>query len=126
MSIIANMKKQENGSFEGKLKTATLNVHLKLQPIGDLDANDNKPDFRAKIGSFEAGAGWNKISDNQNPYVSVQIDAPEFPNPIYANLVQKDDQYISSHWGTACPPPSWCPGRGWHRIDSDKGEWYCT
>jgi uncharacterized protein (DUF736 family) len=94
MSIIANMKKQENGSFEGKLKTATLNLHLKLQPIGDAEANDNKPDFRAKIGSFEAGAGWNKISDNQNPYISVQIDAPEFPNPIYANLVQKDDQYI--------------------------------
>lgn len=94
MSIIANMKKQENGSFEGKLKTATLNLHLKLQPIGDAEANDNKPDYRAKIGSFEAGAGWNKISDNQNPYISVQIDAPEFPNPIYANLVQKDDQYI--------------------------------
>ena len=51
MSIIANMKKQENGSFEGKLKTATLNLHLKLQPIGDAEANDNKPDFRAKIGS---------------------------------------------------------------------------
>ena len=71
------MKKQENGSFEGKLKTATLNLHLKLQPIGDADTGDNKPDFRAKIGSFEAGAGWNKISDNQNPYISVQIDAPE-------------------------------------------------
>ena len=94
MSIIANMKKQENGSFEGKLKTATLNLHLKLQPIGDAEANDSKPDFRAKIGSFEAGAGWNKISDNQNPYISVHIDAPEFSNPIYANLVQKDDQYI--------------------------------
>ena len=61
MSIIANMKKQENGSFEGKLKTATLNFHLKLQPIGDGETNDNKPDFRAKIGGFEAGAGWNKI-----------------------------------------------------------------
>ena len=94
MSIIANMKKQENGSFEGKLKTATLNAYLKLQPIGDGDTGDNKPDFRAKIGSFEAGAGWNKISDNEKPQISVQLDAPEFPNPIYANLVPKDDQYL--------------------------------
>ena len=52
MSIIANMKKQENGSYEGKLKTATLNFHLKLQPIGDGETNDNKPDFRAKIGFY--------------------------------------------------------------------------
>lgn len=88
------MKKLDNGSFEGKLKTATLNLHLKLQPISSEEANDNKPAYRAKIGSFEAGAGWDKISDNNNPYISVQIDAPEFPQPIYANLVKKDNEYL--------------------------------
>ncbi len=94
MTIIANMKKQENGTFEGKIKTALLNIHLKLQPIGDGETNDNKPDYRAKISGFEAGAGWSKISDNNNPYVSVQIDDPALPAPIYANLIEKDGEYI--------------------------------
>ena len=94
MSIIANMKKLENGTFTGKVKTATLNFTLTLQPIEDAQDHDNKPNYRAKISGYEAGAGWNKISEKNNPYVSVQLDDPAFPAPINANLVESEGGYI--------------------------------
>lgn len=94
MAIIANMKKLDNGTFEGKIKTALLNCHLKLHPIEGSTDNDRKPDYRAKISSYEAGAGWKKVSDNNNSYVSVQIDDPALPAPINANLIEKDGSYI--------------------------------
>lgn len=94
MPIIANMKKQENGMFEGKLRTATLNLQLILKEIEGYDGDTVKPKYRAKLAGFEAGAGWVKTSDNNNEYVSIQLDSPEFANPIYANLVEKEDKYI--------------------------------
>ena len=95
MSIIANMKKLENGTFEGKIKTALLSLHLKIHPIEEGVDNDRKPDYRAKISGYEAGAGWKKVSDNNNPYISVQIDDPALPAPINANLIEKESgEYI--------------------------------
>ncbi len=94
MTVIANLKKLENGSFEGKIKTAMLNCHLKIQPISDVADSDKHPHYRVKIGSYEAGAGWNRVSENQNPYISLQVDDPIFPNPIYANLIEKNGEYL--------------------------------
>jgi uncharacterized protein (DUF736 family) len=94
MAIIANMKKQENGTFEGKLKVATLNLQLILKEIEGHDGDNTKPKYRAKLAGFEAGAGWLKTSEQDNEYVSVQLDSPEFPNPIYANLIEKDGKHI--------------------------------
>ena len=94
MTILAKMKKLDNGSFEGKLKTATLDCSLRLQPVKEEDKGNNYPDYRAKIGGYEAGGGWKKTSENDNAYISVQLDDPTFPTPINANLIQKDDNYI--------------------------------
>ncbi len=93
MAIIANMKKTEK-DFEGKLKTASIDAYLKLQKIEGEKTSDNQPDFKARLGGFEAGAGWKRQSENDNEYVSVQIDSPEFTAPINANLVQNESGYI--------------------------------
>jgi uncharacterized protein (DUF736 family) len=93
MAILANMKKTDKG-FEGKIKTACLDAYLKLQKIEGERTSDQQPDYKAKFGSFEAGAGWSRTSDNDNAYISVQIDSPEFPAPINANLIEKDGQHL--------------------------------
>ena len=95
MSIIATMKKLENGSFEGKIKTALINCHLRLQPIDDEEsANNKRPDYRAKVGGYEAGAAWKKVSENGNPYLSVRIEDPALPRPINANLIEHEGEYL--------------------------------
>jgi uncharacterized protein (DUF736 family) len=93
MAIIATMKKLENGTIEGKVKTAILNFHLRLHPIEGA-GDDKKPDYRAKVSGYEAGAGWKKISEQNNPYVSVQLDDPALPAPIHANLIEKEGEYL--------------------------------
>ena len=93
MSIIANLKKLENGSFEGKLKTLTMNGRILVQPLQE-QAGENAPDYRIKVGGFEAGAGWKETSENNNDYISCQLDSPELPNKIYANLIAKDGNYL--------------------------------
>ena len=94
MAIIANLHFKENGSYEGQFKTLTLDTRIKLEPIGDSDTNDKKPDYRVKLSGLEVGAGWKRISDNNSEYVSIQIDDPIFPNPINANLIASQDGHI--------------------------------
>ena len=42
----------------------------------------------------EFGAAWKKTArDSDREYLSVKLDDPSFPAPIYANLVAVDDGY---------------------------------
>jgi len=93
MAIIANLKKQENGTFEGKLKTLIINERIVIQPLED-GSSESAPDYRIKVNGFEAGAGWKETSENNNDYVSCQLDSPELPNKIFANLIEKDGKYL--------------------------------
>lgn len=53
--------------------------------------NDRAPDYRVTAsGDVEFGAGWTKTSREERPYVSVKLDDPSFPAPIYATLVEGD------------------------------------
>ena len=90
MPIIAELYLKENGEYRGKLKTLTLNKSLGLVPI-DHDGDENKPVYRTYVGGCEAGGGWNRVSRDGNDYIAVQIDGPELPGPIYANLITSTD-----------------------------------
>ena len=46
------------------------------------------PDFRIFQGSVEFGAAWRKTSGEGRDYLSVKLDDPSFPAPIYATLVE--------------------------------------
>ena len=39
----------------------------------------------------EIGAAWPKRSAEQRDYLSVKLDDPSFPAPIYASLVEAED-----------------------------------
>jgi uncharacterized protein (DUF736 family) len=92
MATIGLFTKGDNG-YTGTLKTLTLNVKAKITPA-EKD-NDKAPDYRVFAGQTEFGAAWKKTSNSGREYLSVKLDDPSFPAPIYASLVEaeSDDGY---------------------------------
>src|SRR5216684_6588872 len=93
MATIGTFTAADNG-YGGSVKTLTLNFRAKFVPI-EKD-NDKAPDYRIIAGAIECGAAWKKTArDSDREYLSVKIDDPSFPAPIYASLVkgEGDDSF---------------------------------
>jgi hypothetical protein len=57
----------------------------------------------------EFGAAWKKTSRDRRDYLSVKLDDPSFPAPIYASLVESDGEGIALIWSRRAPtdqPPA--------------------
>jgi uncharacterized protein (DUF736 family) len=89
MATIGTFTKTENG-FAGAVKTLTLNVKARLAPSEK--TSDKAPDFRIFAGQTEFGAAWKKKSSEGREYLSVKLDDPSFPAPIYASLVEVEGE----------------------------------
>ena len=86
MATIGIFTQTENG-FTGTVKTLTLNVKTVsfIPAEGD---SERGPDFRIFAGATEFGAAWKKTArETQRDYLSVKLDDPSFPAPIYGSLV---------------------------------------
>lgn len=92
MANIGTFHKQDDGALTGAIKTLTLNVKTAVFRPADKD-NEKAPDFRIFAGQTEFGAAWRKTSREQRDYLSVKLDDPSFPAPIYASLVDAEDGY---------------------------------
>ena len=90
MATIGTFTKDDAGNYIGAIKTLTLNVKSATFRKADKD-NDKAPDFRIFSGSTEFGAAWKKTSRENRDYLSVKLDDPSFPAPIYASLVEAED-----------------------------------
>ncbi|MBO9621676.1 MAG: DUF736 domain-containing protein [Sphingomonas sp.] len=89
MAQIGTFGRDENGVFTGSIRTLTLNVKATIRPV-DRD-NDKAPDHRVFAGAVEIGAGWTKAArETGTEYLSLKLDDPSLPSPIYAQLVQGD------------------------------------
>ena len=89
MATIGTFTKSSDGSgFVGTIKTVVLNVKAKIAPA-DKD-NDKAPDYRIYAGTIELGTAWKKTSNAGREYLSVKLDDPSFPAPIFASLRQPD------------------------------------
>ena len=80
--------------FSGAIKTLTLNVKARLERIEN--PSEKGPHFRIFSGAVELGAAWQKHSEQSGrDYLSVKLDDPSFPAPIYATLteVEGEDGY---------------------------------
>lgn len=88
MAQIGTFTRDENGNFTGSIRTLTLNVKAVLRAVAK--DNDKAPDYRVQAsGGVEFGAGWTKQArDGGAEYVSLKLDDPSFPAPIYASLVE--------------------------------------
>ena len=87
MATIGSFTKGDNGEFTGIVRTLTVNAKARIAP--DAKARDSAPDYRVfGPGNAEIGAAWKKTSREGRAYVSVKLDDPSFPAPIYASLVE--------------------------------------
>ena len=92
MATIGTFVKTAEGSFNGSIKTLSLNVRTaQLRPNDKTD--ERAPDFRIFAGATEFGAAWKKVSRDNRDYLSVKLDDPSFPAPIYASLVDAEEGY---------------------------------
>lgn len=81
-----------NGGFTGIIKTLNLNVKAKIVRVEP--TSEDAPDFRVLAGdNVEFGAGWQKQArETERDYISVKLDDPSFPAPIYATLIEVQGQ----------------------------------
>ena len=86
MAQIGSFTRDETGTYSGTIRTLTLNVKASIRPCSR--DHDKAPDHRVYAGAIEIGAGWTKSTrDESNEYLSMKIDDPSLPAPIYASLV---------------------------------------
>jgi uncharacterized protein (DUF736 family) len=96
MATIGTFTKSENG-YTGAVKTLALNVKARIAPAEK--TNEKAPDFRVFAGQTEFGAAWKKRSSEGREYLSVKLDDPSFPAPIYASLVEVEgEEELSLIW----------------------------
>jgi len=92
MATIGTFTSTENG-FNGSIRTLALNVKARIARVEN--PSDKGPQFRIFAGNVELGAAWQKRSETDRDYLSVKLDDPSFPAPIYATLteVEGEDGY---------------------------------
>ncbi|GLR58143.1 DUF736 domain-containing protein [Rhizobium indigoferae] len=93
MATIGIFTANENG-FTGSIRTLALNVKARIACVDN--PSDKGPHFRIYAGNVELGAAWQKRSgESDRDYLSVKLDDPSFPAPIYATLseVEGEDGY---------------------------------
>ena len=76
-------------TFTGAVKTLSINAKTTIKPAEK--SSDKAPDYRVFQGSVEFGAAWKKTSNEGRHYLSVKLDDPSFPAPIYATLVEGEE-----------------------------------
>jgi len=90
MATIGTFTSNGNG-FSGSIRTLTLNVKAKLVRVEN--PSDKGPHFRIYASTVELGAAWQKTArDTERDYLSVKLDDPSFPAPIYATLIEVEGQ----------------------------------
>lgn len=86
MATIGTITRNDNGEFTGNVRTLTASTPIKLIPLGEAKS-DRSPSHRVVTATgFEFGAAWTKNSKETGAeYMSLKLDTPELPTPIYAN-----------------------------------------
>jgi len=90
MATIGTFTSTENG-FTGSIRTLALNVKARIARIEN--PSDKGPHYRIYAGTVELGAAWQKTSEQtQRDYLSIKLDDPSFPAPIYATLTEVEGE----------------------------------
>lgn len=91
MANIGNFTRTANG-FKGEI--VTMSVQQKnVRIIAETDqTSENAPSHRVFVGRAEIGAAWSKQSQEGRDYLSVKLDDPSFPAPIYATLAEVEGE----------------------------------
>ena len=91
MATIGTFTANGTAGFAGTIKTLNLNVKAKIVRIER--TSDKGPDFRILCGTVDFGAAWQKTAkETDRDYLSVKLDDPSFPAPIYATLIEVEGE----------------------------------
>jgi uncharacterized protein (DUF736 family) len=76
--------------FTGRIGTLAFETDAIIQQVSK--ATENSPGFRiVDKGGFERGVAWDELSENNNRYLSCQLNSPAFHAKVYCNLVEGRD-----------------------------------
>jgi len=89
MATIGTFTSSSNG-FTGTVRTLALNAKARIVRVET--PTEKGPHFRIYAGAVELGAAWQKTSNEGRDYLSVKLDDPSFPAPIYATLVEVEGE----------------------------------
>ncbi len=89
MATIGTFTSEKNG-FNGSIRTLALNVKARIARVEN--PSEKGPQFRVYAGPIELGAAWQKTSGEGRDYLSVKLDDPSFPAPIYATLTEVEGE----------------------------------
>ena len=92
MAQIGAFTRSDDGTFNGTIRTLTLNIRARFVPA-ESSHNEKAPDLRVLSDRIEIGAAWKRTSKEGTVYHSVKLDDPSFPAPIFANLVEVETGY---------------------------------
>ena len=91
MASIGTFKKSSN-EYQGEIVTLSVQTKgVRIVPETNR-ASENAPSHRVYVGRAEIGAAWSKRSSEGRDYLSVKLDDPSFPAPIYATLIEVEGQ----------------------------------
>jgi uncharacterized protein (DUF736 family) len=89
MATIGTFTSEKNG-FSGSIRTLAVNVKARIARVDN--PSEKGPQFRVYAGPVEIGAAWQKTSGEGRDYLSLKLDDPSFPAPIYATLSEVEGQ----------------------------------
>jgi uncharacterized protein (DUF736 family) len=88
MAIIGSFQKAGDG-FSGTIRTLSLSAKAEIKPTER--ASEKAPSYRVFAHKVEIGAVWKKTSKEGRDYLSVKLDDPSWPAPLYASLIEAED-----------------------------------
>jgi uncharacterized protein (DUF736 family) len=98
MPIIGTFSAVKDG-YAGTIRTLTMSVRVRLIANDRKDA-DGAPDFRIVAGAAEIGAAWRRTrKGSEETYLSVKLDDPALPQPIWGALLEGTDSARASSGG---------------------------
>jgi uncharacterized protein (DUF736 family) len=90
MPIIGTFSPVKDG-YTGRIRTLTMNVPVRLF-ANDRKETEGAPDFRIVSGMIEIGAAWCRTrKGSEETYLSVKLDCPALPQPIWGALLEGTD-----------------------------------
>jgi len=81
--------KQDGEHFTGTINMLKFTGQATIEPIAE-KKSDASPDYQILGGRSRAeiGAAWKERSERGSLYLSVRLDEPSFPAPVFCRLVQ--------------------------------------
>jgi len=90
MATIGSFTQTQTG-FSGEITTLTIQAK-KVAIVAETErSGETAPTHRIYLGKAEIGAGWARRSSEGRDYISVKIDDPSLPAPLYARLFAEED-----------------------------------